>query len=128
MSTKRFFTVIVAAALIAVVAFIAQGAFATASPGYTESAQQVARERSLGERYGVLPGSQGEVSAAQNQREYFLGERYGVLPGPATFSAAQIQREYFLGERYGVLPGPATFSAAQIEREYWLGERYGVLP
>ena len=86
MFTNRLFNMIVAAVLVAIVAFALQQAFATQAIApetdnvYSESKEQALREDQLGERYGVLPQN-ALFSAEQIHREYILGERYGVTPG-----------------------------------------------
>jgi hypothetical protein len=127
MSAKRLFTLFVIAGFVAVVAFAAQGAFATGNHTYHQSQQQALREYILGERYGVLPKAPAQFTAQQVAREYQLGERYGVLPpNSIRFGPAEAAREYQLGERYGQTP--EQFARQQALREYQLGERYGVLP
>jgi hypothetical protein len=62
-------------------------------------------QKSIGDRYGELPGYIDGFSPEQIQREFDLGERYGEIPQRIDlFSSAQIQREYILGERYGQMP------------------------
>jgi hypothetical protein len=127
MSAKRLFTLFVIAGFVAVVAFAAQGAFATGNHTYHQSQQQALREYILGERYGVLPKAPAQFTAQQVAREYQLGERFGVLPpNSIRFGPAEAAREYQLGERYGQTP--EQFARQQALREYQLGERYGVLP
>jgi hypothetical protein len=77
MFTNRYFSLIVAAALIIVIVFAVQQVSAIRASVYSESSSQAVREYHLGERYGVTPH---QYTQAQIQREYWLGERYGQTP------------------------------------------------
>jgi hypothetical protein len=102
MFTNRYFSLIVASALVVVIVFAVQQVSAIRSNVYSESGSQVLREYQLGERYGESSQNSALSNAERIQREYALGERYGVTP--QQYTQAQIQREYWLGERYGQTP------------------------